>query len=288
MGHNKTKKISIGLPVYNGGNFLKHSIDSILCQTYSNFEFIISDNASTDSTMDICKYYAAMDSRIRYIRNDANIGIMGNFNQVVRLANGEYFKWVAHDDIHAETFLERCMEGLEKEPSVVLCYTKSKIINENGEIIAVYNDNLDLRQNFPHERIRQLLMELNLVNALYGLIRMEALNKTRLMGEYLGSDYNTLLELCILGKFLEIPEFLFFRRDKEKNVRKLTPKEQALTYDPSNKISFRFPKIRLIIEQWRSVNRYKLGIYEKLLCYIQLQQWIIRLTRNEAGLIKRY
>ena len=280
-------KISIGMPVYNGEKYLHESIESILCQTYSDFELIISDNASQDSTEEICRSYATIDQRIRYLRNDTNVGIAKNFNRVVGLARGKYFAWAAHDDNHAETFIERCHEILEKEPSVILCYTKSKIINEDGEIVGVYSDNLDLRQPRPHERIRHLLINLNLVNALYGLIRTDALKKTRLIGTYFSSDYNTLLELCILGKYWEVPEYLFFRRDRRKNVRKMSLNEQALLLDPLNNSSFRHPQIRLIIEQWKSVSRLELDMYEKILCYFQLPQWVIRISKNKLGIYKR-
>ena len=281
-------KITIGMPVYNGEKYLHESIESILCQTYNDFELIISDNASDDSTEEICRSYATIDQRIRYLRNDTNVGIAKNFNRVVELARGKYFAWAAHDDKHAETFLECCHGVLEKEPSVILCYTKTKIINENGDIVATYTDDLDLRQPRPHERIRYLLIHLNLVNALYGLIRTDALKRTRLIGTYFSSDYNTLLELCILGKFWEVPEYLFFRRDQKKNVRKMSLNERALLYDPSNKSSFRHSQIRFIIEQWKSVNRLELDMYEKMLCYFQLPRWVIRITHNKFGIYKNY
>jgi len=280
-------KISVGMPVYNGEKYLKESIDSILFQTYRDFEFIITDNASDDNTEKICRSYAAIDKRIRYIRNDTNIGLVKNFNQIVGLAKGEYFKWVAHDDKHSDTFLECCFQVLEKEKSVVLCYAKSKIIDEDGNIAGIYIDNLDLQHPSPHERIRHLLINVNLVNAIYGLIRKDALMKTRLIGEYLSSDYNTLLELCILGKFYEIQEYLFFRRDHRDNVRKMTLENQVLSINPSHMSSYNYPQIRLIYEQWKSVSRFKLNMYEKILCYLQLPQWVIRLVHNKLGIYKR-
>ena len=95
-------RVSIGLPVYNGERYLPQALDAILSQTFEDFELIISDNASTDSTQDICKSYAANDARVKYFRNSSNIGISRNFNRVFELSSGgEYFKWCAHDDLMA-------------------------------------------------------------------------------------------------------------------------------------------------------------------------------------------
>ena len=276
------------MPVYNGEIYIEEAIRSILNQTFTDFEFIISDNASTDKTENICRAYAATDRRIKYIRQNINIGLSNNFNHVVELSTGKYFKWVAHDDKHAETFLERCLEAIEKDSTAVLSYAKTKIIDENGDVIKSYNDNLDLRQPRPYQRVRYLLKNINLANVQYGVIRTNALKKTRLIGNYISADYITLLELCILGKFLEVPEYLFFRRDRTGNIRKMTPKEQAiLWFATSNQKMFRYPQIRLILEQWKSVSLAEITLYEKIPCYFQLPQWVIRLMRNKAGVYKR-
>ena len=126
-------RVSIGLPVYNGEKFIREAIDSIFSQTFEDFELIISDNGSTDRTQQICQAYAAQDLRIRYYRNKKNIGAARNYNLVFELASGEYFKWAAHDDLCAPEYLERCVEILDRDPDVVLCYPKTSIIDEHGE-----------------------------------------------------------------------------------------------------------------------------------------------------------
>ena len=127
--------VSIGLPVYNGEKFLKETLDSILAQTFEDFELIISDNASTDRTEEICKEYAAKDRRIRYYRNKENLGAGWNNNRVFELCTGEYFKWNAHDDVCAPEFLERCIKVLVQDPTVVLCYPKVTVIDEQGKFV---------------------------------------------------------------------------------------------------------------------------------------------------------
>ena len=100
-------RLSIGLPVYNGEDFLAESLDSLLGQTYEDFELIISDNASTDGTADICRRYEKQDSRIRYIRQPRNLGCAPNHNVLVQYARGELFKWASHDDLYGRELIER-------------------------------------------------------------------------------------------------------------------------------------------------------------------------------------
>jgi len=106
-------RLSVGLPVYNGENYLAESIEALLGQSYENFELIISDNASTDSTADICRHYEKLESRIRYVRQPRNIGAAPNHNYVIGQARGELFKWASHDDLYARDLLKRCIDALD-------------------------------------------------------------------------------------------------------------------------------------------------------------------------------
>ena len=106
-------RVSIGMPVYNGADHVAKAIQAILSQTFEDFELVISDNASSDGTDQICRRYAALDPRIRYCRNDHNLGAAANYNRVFELARAEYFKWAAHDDLYAPEYLERCVAELD-------------------------------------------------------------------------------------------------------------------------------------------------------------------------------
>src|SRR5919112_5909956 len=101
-------RVTIGLPVYNGERFLEQALDGLLAQTFTDFELIISDNASTDRTPEICQAYAARDSRIRYVRQPENIGAGPNHNILVPMARGEYFKWASHDDLYDPDLVAKC------------------------------------------------------------------------------------------------------------------------------------------------------------------------------------
>ena len=110
-------KVSIGMPVYNGEKYIREALDSLLAQTFTDFELIISDNASTDGTEAICREYAARDPRIRYVRQSENRGPTANFHFVLDEAVGEYFMWAAYDDLWGNHFLAQAL-GRMNSPDV--------------------------------------------------------------------------------------------------------------------------------------------------------------------------
>src|SRR5436190_18601788 len=124
--------VSIGLPVYNGEALLGAAIESLLSQDYRNLELIISDNCSADCTQDICREYVRQDSRVRYVRQAANNGAAANFNCLVQMARGKYFKWASHDDVCAPRFLSACVGVLESDSSIVLSFTRVTCIDQHG------------------------------------------------------------------------------------------------------------------------------------------------------------
>jgi glycosyltransferase involved in cell wall biosynthesis len=145
--------LTIGLPVYNGQNYVSESLDSLLAQTYSDFELIISDNASTDGTEDICRDYATRDSRIRYVRQPVNIGAAPNHNYLVQAARGRLFKWAAHDDLFAPKLVERCIEALDDRPELILAHAYMGIVDEQGKTLEIYDYRLATDSPRPSETI---------------------------------------------------------------------------------------------------------------------------------------
>lgn len=205
-------KVSIGMPIYNGEKFLEEVLDCILGQSFADFELIISDNASQDRSQEICEAYAAKDNRVCYKRNLENIGAAKNFNRVFELSRGDYFKWAAADDLMSADYFERCVEVMENESDVVVCYPKTKIIDEQGRVITYYEDGLNMVSESPSGRFLQLIYNCRLCNPVLGVIRSSVLRKTPLLQDFVGSDKVLLAELCLMGKFREIPEYLFGRR----------------------------------------------------------------------------
>ena len=249
-----TPKVSVGIPVYNGERFLAHTIDSILGQTFPNFELIISDNGSTDRTKEISEAYALRDARIRFVRSEVNRGAAWNYQRLFELGRGEYFRWAPSDDLFAPDSLAECVATLDANPDAALCYPKTDIIDSKGEVTRPYDDNLDLRSPDPVERFRQGLAQIGLVNVIYGLMRSDALRKTRLMGAYVGADEVLVLELALYGKFLEIPRSRFYRRMHEKAFSQMkSSQEKQSFFDPAT-------AGRFYLYLWQHYQQYCLGI----------------------------
>jgi glycosyltransferase involved in cell wall biosynthesis len=203
-------QVSLGVPVYNGQKYLRRALDSLLNQDFKDFEIIISDNASTDETEDISRHYAALDGRIRYHRNEANIGSAPNYRRVFELARGEFFKWCAHDDLCFPTFLTRCTALLQSAPrNVVLAYPRCEFIDEDGAVLPWASDRLESRARQPHRRLGKVLRRVSHGGPLWGLTRADALRRTQLTGPVSYWDDLLLAELSLLGELWEIPEVLF-------------------------------------------------------------------------------
>ncbi|MBX2990363.1 MAG: glycosyltransferase family 2 protein [Bacteroidetes bacterium] len=259
--------VSIGLPVHNGEEFLASAIESILSQTYSHFELIISDNASTDGTQAICRAFAALDNRVRYVRNKTNAGAARNYNATVERATGTYFKWASHDDLCRPTFIQRCVDVLETYPEVVLAYPKTIIINESGNVINDrFEDLYNLRWKTPSRRYKAFTKTPLDCNPVFGLMRLSALRRTPGIGPYESSDRVLLGELALLGEIAEVPERLFLRRyhPHVSTFACKSKKEIAAWFDPSS--TGRFTRLQRFVEYIRSIYRVHLSFGERFMC----------------------
>jgi glycosyltransferase involved in cell wall biosynthesis len=277
-------RVSIGMPVFNGERYLEEALHSILAQTYQDFELIISDNASTDSTWEICQAYAAKDRRIRCLRAETNLGASENFNRVFELSSGEYFKWAAHDDLCAPQFLERCVEALDRDPSLVLCYARTSAIDEDGVVLRHYRAKPNLGSPAPHIRFHECICVSHPQVAVFGVIRASALRETRLIGRYAASDRPLLGEHSLLGRLYEIPENLFFYRNHPQQSWAANPTRHSEEswYDPARAGKITFPHWRLLREHFLSVRRASLNWRQKTRCYLVLAWWIRRRWRYLA------
>jgi glycosyltransferase involved in cell wall biosynthesis len=231
----ETPLVSIGLPVRNGARFLAEAIDSILAQTLPDFELVISDNASSDETPRICQAYAAHDRRVRYYRQERNIGAARNFNLVFERAGGKYFKWAAHDDVIHPTYLARCVAALEAHPDAVLCQSVLEIVDGDGER-EIYDHTA-----FGTDRLRQserlaARLRARRCTEVFGVIRRDALLGTALIADHVGADRTLLIELALRGRFVGVPELLFINRDHPERFtrRNKTLHAQAEWYAPAD------------------------------------------------------
>lgn len=213
----RVPRVSIAVPVFNGERYLRESLDGLLAQTFTDFELVIADNASTDGTEAICREYVARDARVRYHRNERNLGGPGNFRRVFELSRGEYHKWSTADDLWHPTFVERCVAVLDARPDVVLAYPRSNIVDATGAVIRTFDDPLDLPEDSAVERVRRVIQESTLCHAHLGVLRRSAMLRTGLIGSELASDIRFLAEMAMLGKFAVVPEYLFGRRFHEES-----------------------------------------------------------------------
>jgi glycosyltransferase involved in cell wall biosynthesis len=282
--------LSIGLFVYNGERFLEDTLRSILGQTFTDFELIISDNASTDRTGEISQAYARQDARIRYYRNEKNMGAGWNLRRVYELASAKYFKWAAADDLLEPQFLERCIEALERDPACVLAYSKTKVIDEHGNFIENYVTPMPTDSSDPVERFRAMLLPLHWCYQIFGVMRLSALRQLPPQGSYVNSDGVLLAQMSLLGPFYEVPEHLFVsRRHSAQSSRtlpvrvkqrrfRLTNRYPTLPspewWDPAKARTISFPELRQLREFFLSVHRSPVSAGQKLRCYLLFLSWL--------------
>jgi glycosyltransferase involved in cell wall biosynthesis len=291
MTPEKRPRVSIGLPVYNGEKFLGKAIESILAQTFQDFELIISDNASTDRTEEISRSYATRSQRIRYVRNMENIGAAMNFNQVFHLSSSEYFKWAAHDDLHEPDFLRKCVQALDRDPTVLLAYTRAVTIYGKGGVTREWGAGKDLGSDVPHKRFREAFAPRKdpLPLPIFGVIRANVLGKTRLFGRFPASDLVLLAELALYGSFCELPEVLFLQRNHEQRAGPQlasNPHRTVAWWDPLKAGRIIFPAWRMFSAHLSSVFRAPLNMRERSRCCVELAKWVKRNRQPLLGDIR--
>ena len=268
-------RVSIGLPVYNAEKYLREAVDSFLAQTYTNFELVIADNASSDGTESICREYAGGDPRIRYFRNPRNLGAAPNFNRVFELSTGEYFKWAPYDDLIEPEFLDRCVQVLDNHPDVVLCYSRVKIIDENSRFEVDHNPGPDTSSLDPPKRFRNLMLHPEYAVQQMGLIRSALLRKTHMHGSFPSSDEILLSELALLGNFHEIPDRLYLYRRHRGQSSQGSQRSRTYFFDTSLDGRILLPTWMYLGAAFRAIGNKSLSMEMKLSCYLTLLSWLI-------------
>jgi glycosyltransferase involved in cell wall biosynthesis len=285
--------ITIGLPVYNREKYLRTALDSLLSQTFGDFELVICDNASTDATAAIGQEYAERDKRVRFFRNDVNIGANRNFNRVFHLSRGKYLKWSTSDDYWAPQTLERLFPIIESDPAIVLCYPKTTICDAAGNPVEPYEDDLHLMEDSPADRFINLLERQRLCHQHLGLIRRDMLARTSLLGDHIACDINLLAELTLYGKFYECPERMFFRRfHAESSSAKKGPNADAVKHqldftDPRRVLGLRYHRWRGHAAFLKAVARAPLSMRDRWRLYDRVLRGVVwdrqALTREIAA-----
>lgn len=190
--------VSIGMPVYNGGSCIRAALESLIAQTFTDFELIISDNASTDDTEPICREYAARDARICYIRHEKNRGASANFRFVLDQARGEFFMWAACDDVRSPDFVSVNLDFLRNHPDFVA--STSPVRFENGEFDETKMGDASLAGEMP-QRMAGFFTGWHANGRFYSLMRKDALKDCRAIdAHFFGADWAVVLHLARKGK----------------------------------------------------------------------------------------
>jgi glycosyltransferase involved in cell wall biosynthesis len=264
-------KVSIGMPVYNAESFIAEAIESILSQTFTDFELIISDNASTDSTAAICETYVNKDSRVKYFRNNFNLGISRNYKAAYeRSSPSPYFKWAAYDDVMDPTYLERCVSVLDSDPSIVCVHTFQKEIDENGKVAGLFEELHCSDSKSPNVRFNEVIH--SLPNSIFvgdSVIRRSILDRTLLFRGYPRDDFALLAELALYGRLYVIPEYLFSRRFHKNRVCYTNVYHRILVEDPSKAGKLVLPAWCLWLDYFSACFRVPLSVKERFLCSIR-------------------
>lgn len=257
--------VSIGLPVYNGERFIAQALDCLLDQTLADLEVIVSDNASTDRTAEICLAYAARDARVRYVRQESNMGATRNWNFVAQQARGQYFKWASANDYCNPRLLEKCIAVMLKDPGVVLCHGRTCLVDEDTGEGKVYPGDVSATDPRPSERFQTVARALVLNNEVSGVMRLDALRSTPLIRPYEAGDLVLIVELSLYGRIVLLPEVLYYRRvGPQTSSMQLGPSELRAFLHAGSGARPGFEEWRRRIDLARAVLDAPIGRSEKL------------------------
>ncbi|MFF0428764.1 glycosyltransferase family 2 protein [Streptomyces sp. NPDC004520] len=270
-------RLTVGLPVYNGEQYLAESLDALLGQTYGDFELVVSDNASTDGTQEIAREYAARDPRVRYLRLPRNVGATPNHNRVFVECRTELFKWASHDDLYARDLLRRCVEALDERPEVILAHADQAVVDEDGKVKVPYEYTLATASPRAPERFRSMLFEPG-GDDFYGVIRADVLRRVKPLDSYHHADRTFVCEIGLHGPFHQVPELLYFRRDHPTRAERANPSKRSrcVNLDP-RRAGLLHPTPRLLAEYvWgfvSAIQRAPLSAADRRACYRHLAEW---------------
>lgn len=222
-------KVSVLLPVWNEEQWLRKRIDSILSQDWEDFELIISDNASTDRTEDICRYYAKTDRRIKYWRQKDNIGGAKNFEFTLEQSLGEYVTFAGGHDLWSSNYIRALKEKLDAKQKVVVSFAKVAWIDSDDNPLEKH------RGIYCTEGVSSPIRRFNLYmwadqNPIYGMMRREPASEAWPTNDYIVGGQIFLQRMAILGQFAYVPEATFYRRE---NRKKETREERLARYQSS-------------------------------------------------------
>jgi len=266
-------RLTFGIPVYNGERFLPAALESIQAQDLQDIRIVISDNGSTDGTEEYCRAAAARDPRIDYRRYDENRGGIWNYRNVLELCDTELFSWMAADDVKLPGFASETIAALDAAgPTAAFACPRTRLIDADGVVYEDLNDlHMGLDAPTAHQRVRGLL-KAQASHLMYGVIRMDAIRRTRGILSALGDDMILLVELLCQGTMVLAPQqtFLQRRHDTQVSVQGVT---SSSWFAPGQKPNRSFAETVTFFELYRGVAHSGLPLREKLRCWGAVTRW---------------
>lgn len=239
-------KVTVGMPAYNGEKFIADAIQCVLDQSYKDLVLLISDNASTDATEDICRDLAGRDERIVYVRHEKNLGATANYNFLAQQASSEYFKWHSCNDLLSRDMIERCVAALDAHDDVALVYAKTRLFVESLADARAYGEDPLADQDNALHRFIHVIDDMALNNIMNGVLRLDALRRTSMLREFFYADRTMMAELALQGKLVEDRECQFYRRMDEESATQMKSEDEVLKhFDPSWKRPLPFTNWRV-------------------------------------------
>jgi glycosyltransferase involved in cell wall biosynthesis len=272
--------VSICLPVFNGENYLAESVESMLAQTFTDFELIISDNASTDRTEEISRGFVESDPRVRYHRNSSNVGGARNQAVAMELARGEFIHLAAHDDKLAPTHLEECLAALAARPDAVIAFSATVVINDVGGPVLEYRSTRGTAAT-PSERFRELIFRDHNCDSVYGVIRAEVVHGVRPLENFIDADKVWLCRMAFLGPFVSIDRPLFYKRFHAKN-HVTNWRDRMAWYNPHEKGKVALPNWIELRSFTQAVSKAPIPTRERVRCAGTTGLWVLRYSPKLA------
>lgn len=270
-------RVSIGLPVFNGENFLEDAIRSVLAQTMTDFELVICDNASKDRTESICRDYAAMDPRVHYHRNPRNLGAAPNYNRTFHLSSAALFKWLSHDDRLQPGYLAATTAALDANPDAVLAHTVVDYIDGRGMVFASYDSHLEQADDpDPVRRFAAMVLRSHSCVDFFGLVRRSALEGSLLHASFHGADRAFLAQMALRGRLVQLKEPLVQMREHGARYTRrhgVDAKARRLWHDSSGNGASLLPILDLYRCYCRLVREEKLTPAQRRGCQSVLWRW---------------
>lgn len=284
--------VSIGMPVRNGQKYIREAIDSLLAQTFGDLEVVICDNCSADATEEICREYMRHDDRVRYFRNERDLGPAQNHTRCFENARGTYFRWHAHDDLCAPRYLERVVPVLQQDPTVANAHCLTQVIDDQGQPLREYKFRTATDSPAVSKRFGRLINvnhRKHYCYEIFGLMRRAQMSETPLEGAYPHGDRVFLVRMSLRGRFYEVPEPLFLARSHSaQSIQQKTtrakyfaflgtgPLPPAEWWDASKKGKAVYPEWKLLSEYWRSIGEVPISLADNLRCRLWVGEWVLR------------